>query len=800
MKMKKLLLSSLLFAGSTAYAADSFIVRDIQFEGLQRVAVGAALLSIPIQAGDRIDESELGMIVRGLYSSGNFEDIKVVRDNSTIIVQVKERPTIASITLSGNKSVKDAMLTENLEASRIRIGEGLDRSMLSAIEKGLEDFYYSIGKYNARVKSVVTPLPNNRVDLKFVFSEGLPALIQQINIVGAKAYSSAELVSRFSLKDDVPWWNIIGNRKYQKQLLAADLEELQNFYFERGYARFVINSAQVSLSPDKNSIYITININEGNQYKLSDVELRGKLSEYQKEIQNIINTKSRLNKTYNGKDITEMEEEIKKLLSGYGYAFPLVATQTDINDSDNTVKLFVNVDVGNRFYVRKVNIMGNDITKDSVVRRELRQLEGSWLSGQAVELGKERLNRTGFFSTVDVKTEKVPGTEDQVDITYKVAERNTGSVNLGLGIGTETGVSFTVGLEQDNWLGTGNSVSINSSATESNKVVEVAVTDPYFTVNGVSLGGRIFYNVYDADRDNADISVYSSKRYGAGLTMGFPLSELSSLRMGLDYIHTDLSNMNPQISMWRYFDSMEESKDPTKQARFTAQDIMLSASWIYNSLDRGFFPTSGLKTIATVKATLPILDNEYYKASLDASYYYPLDFDRKWVLLARGRAGFADGFGNKEVPFYDNFYAGGTTVLRGFKYNSVGPKAVYYSGSCAPASLEKCVASKDSVGGNAIAFGSLEMIVPSFFVGDKYKDNVRTSFFVDAGTVWDTNWKSINNNIPDYSKSNTIRVSGGIAVQWMSPLGPLVFSYALPIKKLDGDEAEQFQFNIGTTW
>lgn len=799
--MKKLLLSSLLFAGSTAYAADSFIVRDIQFEGLQRVAVGAALLSIPIQAGDRIDESELGMIVRGLYASGNFEDIKVVRDsNDAVIVQVKERPTIASITLSGNKSVKDAMLTQNLEASHIRLGEGLDRSILSAIERSLEDFYYSIGKYNARVKSVVTPLPNNRVDVKFIFNEGLSALIQQINIVGAKAYSSAELVSRFSLKDDVAWWNFFSNRKYQKQLLAADLEELQNFYFERGYARFNINSAQVSLSPDKNSIYITININEGEQYKLTGVELRGRFSQYKDELQKVIDSKLRLNRFYDGKNVTEVEDELKKTLSSYGYAFPMVVTQTEINDDDKTVKLYVNIDVGNRFYVRKINIEGNDLTKDSVVRRELRQMEGAWLSGEALELGKTRLNRTGYFDSVEVVTDKVPGTEDQVDITYKVSERNTGSINLGLGIGTETGVSFNVGLEQDNWLGTGKSVSINSSMTNSDKVAELAITDPYFTVNGVSLGGRIFYNTYDADNDKADVSVYSSKRYGLGLTTGFPLSEESSLRFGLDYINTKLSNMNPQVGMWRYFDSMGKAKPKNKQATFKAQDLMLSASWIYNSLDRGYFPTSGLRTSVSAKVALPILDNEYYKASVDLSYYYPLDFDRKWVILTRGRLGYANGFGDKEVPFYDNFYAGGTTILRGFKYNSVGPKAVYYSGSCAPNSLDKCVASQDSVGGNAIAFGSLEMIVPSFFVSDKYKDNVRTSFFIDAGTVWDTNWKSFNDTIPDYSKANTIRVSGGIAVQWMSPLGPLVFSYALPIKKVDGDEKEQFQFNIGTTW
>ena len=799
MSMKKLLLASLLFSKSVA--AEQFAIDDILFEGLQRVSVGAALLAMPVRVGDTINEKEIAEIIKSLFATGNFENVRVFRDGDVLLVRVMERPTIASISFSGNKAIEKELLSENLTASGLRVGEALDRTSLSNIEKGLEDFYYSVGKYNALVDTVITPLPRNRSDVKFVFTEGVSASIDQINFIGNERFTDEELKSHFKLRADVPWWNFLANKKYQKQALAGDLENLKSFYLNKGFLKFNIQSTQVSISPDKKGVYITLNIDEGEPYSISDVHFRGnnEASHYA----TLLNIKT--GDVYNGDKITALEERIKRELGEQGYAYPKVQAFPEFNDDKKTVALTFNVETGKRVYVRKIKFSGNQITKDEVLRREMRQMEGAWLNVKLVDTAKDRLNRLGFFETVNIRTSPVPNSDDQVDVEYVVKETNSGSVNFGVGYGTESGISFQAGLQQDNFAGTGNRFGVNAMVNDYQKNLTLDYRDPYFTLDGISLGGKIFFNEFEAS--DANIVDYTDRSYGTSLTWGFPFNEINYFDFALGYTHREIENLGGYYQIEKFLTSMEDNV--TDNGGLKVSDFDWSISWTRNNLNRGFFPTAGNYQRASFMMTVPGSDTQYFKAQYDLRQYVPLTESHDFSLLFRGRLGYGNGYGNTGkndylLPFYENFYAGGFSTLRGFRSNTAGPKAIYDQGAGNNPAL---IGSDDAVGGNATALASMEFIFPTPFVSKSFLHSLRTSVFIDMASVWDTEYDlggsrviSGQEFIYDYSDPTNYRASYGAAIQWRSPMGPLVFSLAKPIKKYEGDDEEFFSFTIGRTF
>ncbi|TNI95597.1 outer membrane protein assembly factor BamA [Aeromonas veronii] len=840
---KALVLSCLLGASFLAQAAPaSFVVQDIQVEGLQRVTLGAALLNLPIRVGDTVDSVALASAIKKLYASGNFEDVKVYRDGQVLQVMVKERPTISSIEFAGNKDIKEEQLTQSLESSGIRVGDPLDRTVLTSLEKGLEDFYYGVGKYSAKVKAIVTPLPRNRVDLKFTFVEGEAAKIQQINIVGNSVFPEEKLIAQLSLRDEVPWWNFTADQRYQKQKLAGDIETLRSYYMDRGYIRFQQESTQVSMTPDKKGVYVTLNIKEGDQYKVSGVQLKGDLIDRGGEMKELIPIAA--GSTYSASQVTHTEEVLSKFLGRYGYAYPKVVTFPQVNDKTKEVELIVNVEPGPRVYVRNINFSGNATTEDQVLRREMRQMEGTWLSSDNIEQSKSRLNRLGYFESVEVDTKRVPGNDDLVDLDFKVKEQPAGSINAGIGYGTESGLSLQAGISQDNFMGTGKKVSINASTNDYSKNVDLSYNDPYFTVDGVSLGGRVYYNQFRAD--DADIVDYENETIGFRLSSGFPVNEFNRLDFSTGIESSKLSrptfneakfkecigsdgvdennncynqwNDNRQsVQMDQFWDLYAKGEDSVE---FVTVD--LTAGWTRSTLNKGMFPTAGERQRVNAKVTVPGMELQYYKLSAEDAHYFPLDVDHSWVMIGKGRVSYGNGYGDDSMlPFFENYYAGGFDTVRGFKSNTIGPKAIYATynplgkNGCTgnqPCKTGNYEGSDTSVGGNALAVASLELVFPTPFVSETYRPQIRTTAFIDAGTVWSTDFAnsaytcdpSGNANCSyvsqDYSSPGNIRVSAGVSLQWLSPMGPLVFALAKPIKQYEGDRTEFFSFNIGRTF
>ncbi len=822
MKFKQLVVAGLLLSSASFASANSesqFVVEDIKVEGLQRVALGAALTYLPVQVGDQMNSFRVAQLVRSLYASTHFESIEIVRDNNILVVKVKERPTISNIIFEGNDDIKDEQLQESLEGSNIRVGEPLDKTVLTSIENGLKDFFYSIGKYNADVTAIITPLPRNRVDLKLLFEEGDSAKIQQINIVGNEVFSDAELYQQMELKFDRPWWDFLSETRYQKQTLTGDMETIQSYYLDRGYLRYNVDSTQVSMTPEKTGIYITLNVTEGEQYTLSEVELVGDMLGYEDYIEQVLPL--RPGELYNQAEVTYTEEFISKYLGRFGYAYPTVTTIPEINDEDNTVKLTLSVDPGKRIYVNRITFEGNVLTADSVLRQGVSQMEGAWLSNPLLESSKNNLSRLTYMEEVDFETIRLPGEEDKVDVLYKVKEQPSGSFNAGIGYGDRTRLSLQAGIQQDNFMGTGKRLAFNINTVSFQRSVQLSYTDPYFTIDGISLGGSLAYSEFDAG--NANLVQYNSKRYSVGVNAGYPINEFNRINFGLSFSDVELSRRSSFEQTDRFYDQFIDPNNP--DAPIDYQSFLASVSWSRVTLNRGIFPTAGSSQNANLSVTTPNSDVNYYKATLDSKFYFPLSQNQRWSVLARLRLGYGQGYGdingNEQVlPFTQNFTAGGSDTLRGFENNTVGPRGIQRiprtitgpDGSTIflPPESDRVSASRQSLGGNAMILGGIELIVPTPFVEADFDNSVRTSVFLDVGNVWDTEFDfdeyrdldviDGSDPISDYGDFARYRASAGISVQWLSPMGPMVFSFSRALQDRAGDEVKFFSFNIGQTF
>lgn len=837
MTFKKLLISSLI-AGvalpslpavaqtTEASVVEPFVVEDIRVRGLQRVALGAVLTYIPVRVGDEVDAFEIRESIRQLYSSTHFEDIQVRRDGNALVFEVRERPTISDITFDGNSDIKDEQLEQSLDEQGIVAGEPLDLTRISDIEKGLEDFYHSVGKYNAQVDIEITNLPRNRVSIAINFEEGDAAEIQQINIVGNEVFSDAELLANLELKDDLPWYNVIGVRQYQKQQLGGDLETLESFYKDRGYLTFEIESVQVSMTPNRDGIYITINVNEGELFKVRETSVIGELAGKTEIVERMIEIAP--DTLYNAAQITFIEDSIKQFYSSFGYAYPEVRAIPDVDQENSLVDITFSVNPGKRVYVNRINFEGNSTTMDEVLRREMVQLEGSWLSEQRVEASKLELERLGFFETVETSTDRVPGRDDQVDVTFKVTEQPSGSFNAGIGYGDYSGLQLNAGVSQNNFLGTGNRAAINVSTNRFNRNLNLQYTDSFFTKDGVSLSGNIFLSEFDAGRAE-NLIRYNQSTYGIGASVSFPISRVSRISFGANYKNQEVTNVDGYEQVRNFYAPYVDQNNPDAGVAFNMYE--LTAGWQRVTLNRGLFPTAGTSNSIGVEVSTPNSDLNYFRASYDFKYYQPLDQDHKWVFLTRLTLGYGNGYGEDDngndylYPFWEYFRVGGSQNLRGFEANTVGPRAVYRfadaiggppdvtglpSNIPAGPGADSLTVSQFSIGGNAMATGGLELIVPTPFLDEGYETSVRTSIYLDVGTVWDTEfnydfYRNLELNpgsfpLTDYSRPGDFRASAGIAVQWISPMGPLTFSFGRALREFEGDETQVFSFNIGTTF
>ena len=891
--MRKAIFCLLLAVGfSNPVKAQDFTIADIIVDGYQRISPGIIYNLLPVGIGDEVGEGTAAQIIRALSQSEFFDEIEVAREGNILVVTVLERPSVAEITIEGNSVLETEDIIDNMATADIAEGQIFTRAALEEIRNGIQDVYSSRGRYGASVEIEVEELPRNRVAIALNINEGEESRIRHINIVGNEAFAEEDLLPLFELGTK-PWYLFLSRRdRYSREQFSGDLERLESFYLDNGFVEFNIDSTPISITPDRKEVYITVNLSEGQLYIVDEVDLAGDLVDAESLLRAAIFV--RPGQIYSQGLVTGTEEIMVQFLGNLGYAFAEATGIPEVNEEDQTVGVTFFIEPGNRTYVNRINFSGNLSTADDVLRREMRQLESAPASSLQIEQSKVRLERLGYFETVEVETEEVAGTEDQIDVNYDVLEQNFGAISFQVGTGGGGDFFISSSLQAQNFLGTGRTVGIGINKSRFQSGLNFRYVDPYFTPDGVSRGFNLFAQEIDSP---FNVSNFNTTSFGGSFSFSYPLSEISGIGLDIGYTHTELSagfgsvqeiassptlfegvenylitpaNFNAfdgpvvdavlgNVADLRV-DQLQKNPDPGFVDRFgdTFDNFTITTNWFQNTLNRGQLANDGMLHSLGLEVTLPGSDLEYARLNYRGEMYWPISQNRDWVISLRANLGYGIGYGkNGELPFFNNFFAGGLIQgggqLRGYEENSLGPQSTpgaryltengltlqrdengeilkdesgnavgfnndfgYQTEPLFDANgnlvldangdpevrlaVQNFFLDKDfdSFGGNILATAALELLFPIPFLEDRSR--VRSAFFIDAGNVFSSNCterQRLLKNCTDFDLGE-LRYSAGISVTYLSPFGPLTFYVAAPFGDKVGDDTKTFDFTVGT--
>lgn len=784
-----LLLVFTLISGTYVAAADrTFQMEDLRIEGLQRVSPGTVFSELPLQTNAPISLMQITQATKQLFATGLFDDVAVYEDNNQLVLKVKERPTLQKLKIEGNKKVSTEDLTKGLTQAGLEEGQIFQRSTLDKIKLELERMYHAQGRYNAKITSEVETLPRNRVAVKITITEGSVAAIRRINLVGNHNYSNKELLKNFELNQTQGWTLFSSADQYSREKLGGDLERLRSWYLDKGYLRFNVESTQVSISPNKQDIFITVNVFEGDQYKVSEVELAGELILEEAQLASLIRLTA--GDVFSRSAMTASSEGIRSRLGIEGYTFAEVNGRPDIDDEKKEVKLTFLVDPGRRSYVRRINFNGNISTKDDVLRREMIQLEGASANTDLIQQSKQQLERLGFFSSVNVETQPIAGSPDLIDVNYTVEEQPSGSISASVGYSQSSGVVFGAALSQNNFLGTGNIVSLGANRSDYRTSYNFSYLNPYYTIDGVSRGFNMFYRETDFKNEDYGISSYATDAYGFNVTYGYPISRFSRLSLSLGFDNTHVKAEKLTGSDFILLDDIRAFNALHGLEFF---NYKLTGRWTKNQLNRGILASAGKYQSFSLEVATPGSDYEFFKANYRGQKYFPLA--DSWSLKFKTDLGYGGGLSSQynQLPFYENYFSGGLSSVRGYRSNSLGQRSTQTDGLGG-----NTRETTNALGGNVLIEGSAELIFPLPFIEDQR--SMQTSFFIDGGNVFSTQCTTGHTSCINGIELDDLRYSAGVSLTWLTAIGPLAFSIAKPLNDGPKDRTEFFQFSLGQTF